>query len=145
MNNSTTKIKTFCVTTFLLCVSAIINADSSPLIFNDTSTNNYILKGRICDSTLKQGLSSASIWIKSKMSCTSDNDGYFEFKLPQKYRSKNFIVHVALVMYDPNDIKVKNRKATKTADFMIFLKKKNTDPNALIQICQNKLILLEFC
>ncbi len=89
--------------------------------------SNYIITGKVYDSTLKQNLSGVSIICRNKFGTTTGYDGSFLLKLPNSYIKKNFAILVLCIGYKPAKIKVRNKKTPLTKIINVYLKKSNVD------------------
>ncbi len=99
------------------------------------------MTGNVCDSIERIPLGEASIIVNRKLGTTSDQNGNFQLLLPTRYANKNFAIRVALIMYDPVRIKVKNKQLTLTKEIKIYLKKAFVDLNKLVLLCRADEIL----
>ena len=104
----------------------------SPTAVNKTK-EQYVIKGRVYDSSLKINLTEVSVYVKhhEKYGCVARN-GYFELKLPNIYRKKNFSLIIACLTYDPYQAKIKNKKETFEEELIIYLQQHVIDKNDII-------------
>ena len=91
--------------------------------------SNYIITGKVYDSTLKQYLSGVSILCRNKYGTTSGYDGSFDLKLPEKYAKKNFSILVFALGYESYKIKIKNKHSPLPKDLLVYLKQRFIDMN----------------
>ena len=96
--------------------------------------SNYIISGKVYDSTLKQNLAWVSILCRNKYETTSGYDGSFHLKLPENYSKKNFSILVSCIGYKTTKIKIKNRHSPLSKDLLVYLKQNLTDMNEVITI-----------
>jgi len=94
-----------------------------------SDSTNYIIAGKVYDSTLKQYLSSVSILCRNKYGTTSGYDGSFRLKLPEKYSKKNFSIQVFSLGYESSKIKIKNKRSPLSKDLLVYLKQRFNDMN----------------
>ncbi|HLX92208.1 MAG TPA: carboxypeptidase-like regulatory domain-containing protein [Puia sp.] len=130
-----------------LLLSFFTSALFSSALFGQTDESKsiysgyYVMTGNVCDSIERIPLGEASIIVNRKLGTTSDQNGNFQLLLPTRYANKNFAIRVALIMYDPVRIKVKNKQLTLTKEIKIYLKKAFVDLNKLVLLCRADEIL----
>ena len=101
--------------------------------FGQSNKNEkYIIRGYIYDSTSTTGLGYASAIVINhrKYSRSADKNGYFEIKLPSKFRKKIFIITIAAAGWAPYTVEINNKDFFFDRELIIRLNKHNysTDP-----------------
>ena len=119
----------FLTLVFFICFTAIGQNSTTSSV-----NSNYVITGKVYDSTIKQYLEGASILCRNKYGTSSGYDGKFRLKLPEKYSKKNFSIHVFSLGYNSAKIKIKNKKSALQKDLLVYLKQMPIDMNQVIVI-----------
>ena len=107
----------FLTLVFFICFTAIGQNSTTSSV-----NSNYVITGKVYDSTIKQYLEGASILCRNKYGTSSGYDGKFRLKLPEKYSKKNFSIHVFSLGYNSAKIKIKNKIPVKVSSSQWFIK-----------------------
>ena len=96
--------------------------------FGQSNKNEkYIIRGYAYDSTSTNGLSWASVTVTdhSRFNVLANENGYFEIKLPSKFRKKIFYITIAAAGWDPCTLELNNSKETFNKELIIRLYRHN--------------------
>lgn len=96
------------------------------------SSQLYIIRGRVYDSSLKVGLEGVSVMVNNKYGCTTVKDGVFQLELPHKYLKRNFSIRIASVGYNFVTVKVENKKGGFDKELTVYLHPRIIDESEVI-------------